>query len=154
MVKPSGPRTFRCLLPGPAAVIDVCAVPDRRAVRVVQTTVSGSTPRTALVRVFGDVDIETAPVLDYALLCAGAQRVVVDLSGCGFGDCALLTVLLRARRRSELVLVGPLPTRIQRLFDLTGTTSAFTILTDVSEVPLVQPPLVHPPLVHPPYGPA
>ncbi|MEU1074643.1 MULTISPECIES: STAS domain-containing protein [unclassified Streptomyces] len=95
--------------------------------------------RTQLVRVTGEVDIETAPALDYTLLCAREQRIVVDLSGCGFGDCALLTVLLRARRRGELVLAGPLSAQLQRLFDLTGTTTAFTITAGISEALPVRP---------------
>ncbi|MEV6551043.1 STAS domain-containing protein [Streptomyces sp. NPDC051597] len=95
--------------------------------------------RTQLVQVTGEVDIETAPALEYALLCAREQRIVVDLSGCGFGDCALLTVLLRARRRGELVLAGPLPAQLQRLFDLTGATTAFTITAGINETLPVRP---------------
>ncbi|MEU1094083.1 STAS domain-containing protein [Streptomyces sp. NPDC005877] len=82
----------------------------------------------------GDIDLETAPVLDYALLCVRTQRIVVDLSGCGFADCALLSVLLRARRRGELVLAGSLPIGIQRLFELTGTLGAFTITSDAGDM--------------------
>ncbi|MEV6552880.1 anti-anti-sigma factor [Streptomyces sp. NPDC051597] len=78
----------------------------------------------------GIIDIETAPVLDYALLCARSGRFVVDLSACAFADCALLSVLLRARRPSELVLAGPLPMGIQWLFEHTGTLGAFTLASD------------------------
>ncbi|GAA0592537.1 STAS domain-containing protein [Streptomyces crystallinus] len=114
-----------------------CTVPDRRAARVLRVTVAGAR-RTALVRVSGEIDIETGRLLEDALYPEGAERIIVDLSGCAFGDCTLLSVLLRARRHLEPVLAGPLPAGIQRLFDLTDTTKAFTITSDVSEALLVQ----------------
>lgn len=133
MVNPLGRRIFRCLLPGPGLLAAARTVPDRPSAPVVRTTAARA-PQTVLVRVTGDIDLETAPVLDYTLLCVRTQRIVVDLSGCGFADCALLSVLLRARRRGELVLAGSLPIGIQRLFELTGTLGAFTITSDAGDM--------------------
>ncbi|GAA0592567.1 STAS domain-containing protein [Streptomyces crystallinus] len=132
MVNPSHPYSRRVVLPGPGVRAPACTVPDREAAQILRVTVADERG-TALVRVMGEVDIEAVPLLDDVLHPSGAQRIIVDLSGLAFGDCMLLSVLLRARQRTELTLVGPLPAAVQRLFDLTDTTSAFTITSSVGE---------------------
>jgi anti-sigma B factor antagonist len=54
-----------------------------------------------VVEAVGEIDIVTAPDLRDALLtCGEAARVVVDLSAVTFLDCAGLSVIARAQRRT------------------------------------------------------
>lgn len=62
---------------------------------------------------------------------ARPQRVVVDLTGCGFVDARALTVLLEGHRRARryggvLVLAGCSP-RVVRLLSLTGLRGVFDL---------------------------
>ncbi|MFJ4894737.1 MULTISPECIES: STAS domain-containing protein [unclassified Streptomyces] len=87
-----------------------------------------------VIRVGGDVDIDTAPLLDAALGDAARARpvaVIVDLSQLTFGDSATLNALIRAQKLAfELVVAGPLSPRIQRLFSLAGVEGFFRFAPD------------------------
>ncbi|MEV7401812.1 STAS domain-containing protein [Streptomyces sp. NPDC091267] len=100
---------------------------------VVAETIAGA----LLVRVRGvqDGDSEDLPLLREILKRAAqsdeADRTVLDLSATGFVDSTFLHVLLNVRPAYEkagktLVLAGPLPTQVRRLFEVTGTMGAFT----------------------------
>ncbi|MFC1415812.1 STAS domain-containing protein [Streptacidiphilus cavernicola] len=88
---------------------------------------------TLVVRVSGDVDCDSAHTVADALAAFPASRAIVDLSGIGFADCALVNLLLKARRTiNHLVLAGPIPEQVHRLFQLSGTESAFTVAPDLA----------------------
>ncbi|MFB6634890.1 hypothetical protein ACFCWY_33860 [Streptomyces sp. NPDC056362] len=56
----------------------------------------------------------------------GASLIRLDLSGVTFGDSTFLDTLLRANQPPPvLVLAGPLPDHLHRLFLITGTSSLF-----------------------------
>ncbi|MEV5969612.1 STAS domain-containing protein [Streptomyces sp. NPDC051921] len=84
---------------------------------------------TAMLRASGEFDLESVGCLRQALTDArnaGGTRVLLDLSGIAFGDSSFLHTLVTARNGpGRLVLVGPLPDHLRRLFDLTGTTRLF-----------------------------
>jgi anti-sigma B factor antagonist len=85
-----------------------------------------------LVRLAGELDISTAPILERRLreaLDGGGRRLVVDLRGLDFLDSTGLTLLVRWGRGAEqdgydlaLVRGGP---RVHRLFELTGLDEVF-----------------------------
>ncbi|MGW1893770.1 STAS domain-containing protein [Streptomyces sp. NPDC002004] len=101
--------------------------------RVVTTVVDRGT---SVVQVTGDVDEDSAPLLEEAFsrATAGARpRTIVDLSGVDFADSSVLHVLLRAQRThraadGSLVLAGPFSTTVERLFVVTGTEAFFDIV--------------------------
>jgi anti-anti-sigma factor len=78
------------------------------------------------VRVFGEVDISTAPRLAERIRRAAQMgtEVVIDLEGATFMDCAGLGALLQAN--SDLgpgrLSVTPGPPQVQRLFEFAGIT--------------------------------
>ncbi|GGX85139.1 STAS domain-containing protein [Streptomyces fructofermentans] len=110
-------------------------MPDERQAAV---TTHG-TDRAVVVRVKGDIDHDSAPLLAEALGRAsreGAPRTVVDLSRTSFVDSSILHVLLetqQSHRRTGTVMVvaGPLGDSVRRLFDVTGTTEFFLFADDV-----------------------
>jgi anti-sigma B factor antagonist len=83
-----------------------------------------------VIRVRGELDIESAPDLERVLLRSrpARQRVVLDLSGLEFMDSTGLRVLLRARAAAEEgrweIYLRDVPPTIRRLFDLTGVHDA------------------------------
>jgi anti-sigma B factor antagonist len=89
-----------------------------------------------LVRVAGELDMSTVPVLEARLREARAagRRLVVDLRGLDFMDSTGLTLLVRWGRGAEqdgyeLALVRG-EARVHRLFELTGLDSRFTFTSD------------------------
>ncbi|MFE7775262.1 STAS domain-containing protein [Streptomyces sp. NPDC057445] len=88
-----------------------------------------------LVRVEGDVDVDSAEPLKQTLMCTDTRRAtgtVVDLSAVRFADSTMLHILLEAQRAHRasglrLVISGPLGLIVERLFDVTGTTGFFTV---------------------------
>lgn len=90
---------------------------------------------TFLVRVGGDIDHESAPLLQEALDTAGrsgAGHTVIDLSAVGFADSTVLHVLLGAEREHrgagrELSVAGPFGATVRRLFEVTGTAHHFRL---------------------------
>lgn len=96
--------------------------------------------RAVVVQVVGEVDVYTAPRLKDKLLQVerdDVHQVVVDLSQVGFIDSVGLGVLIGALRRARagggtLVLAAP-NTRIRRILDITGLSSAFIVVQSVQE---------------------
>ncbi|MET9960026.1 STAS domain-containing protein [Streptomyces sp. NPDC006326] len=85
-----------------------------------------SGPKGVLIRVRGEIDLDTVHVIEDALQATTEGRTIVDLSHVGFADSALLHALLNARADHRLVLAGPLPRHLRRLFDLSNTRRYFT----------------------------
>ncbi|MEV6283677.1 anti-sigma factor antagonist [Kribbella sp. NPDC051770] len=85
-----------------------------------------------LVRVCGDLDLETAPELTGLLkTLLGAHPIVVDLAEVEFMDSSGLGVLVGAHKESlahggALVVVGPRP-RIQKILRITKLDKVFTV---------------------------
>jgi anti-anti-sigma factor len=83
-----------------------------------------------VIRLHGELDIDTVPDLERALLRSrpAQQRVVLDLSELEFMDSTGLRVLLRARAAAEEghweIVMRNVPSNIQRLFDMTGVHAA------------------------------
>jgi anti-anti-sigma factor len=83
-----------------------------------------------VVRVRGELDIDSAPDLEGVLLRPrpARQRVVLDLSELEFMDSTGLRVLLRARAVAEdggwELFLRDVPPTIRRLFDMTGVHAA------------------------------
>lgn len=90
-----------------------------------------------VVRVRGDIDAESAPLLAAALRSArrsDSLRTVVDLSATEFADSSILHVLLEEREAHReagrpMMVAGPFNESIERLFEVTGTIG-FLVLTD------------------------
>ncbi|MFD9380838.1 STAS domain-containing protein [Streptomyces sp. NPDC059999] len=61
-----------------------------------------------------------AAVADPAL-----RRIVLDVSRLTFADSSMLNEMLRLLRSGRLVLAGPLPASLERVFELTGVGSLF-----------------------------
>jgi anti-anti-sigma factor len=81
-----------------------------------------------LVRLYGELDADCAEdvrlVLDEALAVA-ADGLSLDLTELRFADSSALHLLLDARSRSVLRLLGPLQPEIRLLFEATGLSEAF-----------------------------
>jgi anti-anti-sigma factor len=83
-----------------------------------------------VIRLSGELDIDSAPDLERALLRSrpAGQRVVVDLSELEFMDSTGLRVLLRARVAADegrwQIYLRAVPPTIRRLFDMTGVQDA------------------------------
>jgi anti-anti-sigma factor len=83
-----------------------------------------------VIRLHGELDIDTVPELEHALLRSrpAEQRVVLDLSELQFMDSTGLRVLLRARAAAEEgrweLVMRDVPPNIRRLFDMTGVHEA------------------------------
>jgi anti-anti-sigma factor len=83
---------------------------------------------TLLVQPQGEVDLATVPELAAALgRCSNTHRLVIcDLSEVTFMDSTGLRALVDARRREpERFVLGATSPQVQRLLDLTGTSSLF-----------------------------
>ncbi|MFD3872249.1 STAS domain-containing protein [Streptomyces sp. NPDC058623] len=83
----------------------------------------------------GEFDADTVRPLDVAAHEAlddpAVRRLVLDVSTVTFADSSVLYVLLRTCRSGRLVLAGPVPSRLERLFDMTGVASLFTVVDGV-----------------------
>jgi stage II sporulation protein AA (anti-sigma F factor antagonist) len=85
---------------------------------------------TASVRTVGELDIATAPVLSAQIASlreAGCRHLTIDLSDLRFMDSTGLRFLLEcyaeARQDGFTLALLPGPPALQRVFELTGTTS-------------------------------
>ncbi|GAA4892954.1 STAS domain-containing protein [Actinomycetospora straminea] len=95
------------------------------------------TPAVAVVRPVGDIDTATAGPLRSTIqeqVAAGAQHVVLDLSGVDFMGSAGLALLIAEReaaiaREGELRLAG-VPRTAGRALSLTGLTELFDTYPD------------------------
>ncbi len=97
-----------------------------------------------VVRVHGDLDLETGPPLrdHLASILARHRDVVVDLTGVSFCDSSGLGSLVATRRRAFLlgkrvVLLVEEHGRVHRLLKLSGLTDSF----EIEKVPAVAQPL-------------
>ncbi|MFG2622460.1 STAS domain-containing protein [Streptomyces sp. NPDC048507] len=66
-----------------------------------------------------------------AVADAGVARIVVDVSAVAFADSSMLNALVQLRRSGRLVLAGPLPAQMDRLFELVSAHQIFTIVGSV-----------------------
>ncbi|MDP9455654.1 MAG: hypothetical protein CYG60_24410 [Actinobacteria bacterium] len=87
----------------------------------------------SIVVVHGEVDLHTAPKVQYAIErgAEGVKTVVVDMAGVGFMDSTALSTLMRAKEKLEkdgtvLRLTAP-SDAVQRIFDVTGFGDYFEI---------------------------
>src|SRR3954449_3438017 len=95
---------------------------------------------THVVSVRGEIDLFTAPEFKQrmsALIDAGVQRLVVDLSGTTFIDSSSLGVLIGAHRRlkqrnGSLVVVCDNDT-IVKTFKITGLDGVFTLVRSLDD---------------------
>ncbi|MFD6346329.1 STAS domain-containing protein [Streptomyces roseolus] len=89
---------------------------------------------TWFLRAAGEFDADTVACLREAVGDArrdDAERILLDVYQVGFWDSTFLHALVEAHRGpAGLVLVGPLPFRIRRLFEITGTLRLFPLATD------------------------
>ncbi|MFD5935525.1 STAS domain-containing protein [Streptomyces sp. NPDC060333] len=53
------------------------------------------------------------------------QRIILDVSRLTFADSSMLNEMLRLLRTGRLVLAGPLPPSLKRVFELTGAGTLF-----------------------------
>lgn len=83
------------------------------------------------VHLWGEVDVDTAPLVRAALvsLVERNKQVSVDLRGVSFLDSSGLAALADAASAMEhcdeagLVVLGPLAPRVQKVFEVTGFSS-------------------------------
>ena len=87
----------------------------------------------SIVAVHGEVDLHTAPKVQYAIErgSEGVETVVVDMAGVTFMDSTALSMLMRAKETLEqdgtsLRLTAP-SGAVQRLFEVTGFGDYFEI---------------------------
>jgi anti-sigma B factor antagonist len=88
----------------------------------------------AAVKVTGDVDMATAPLLRTMLeqlIDVGSRRIVLDCHGLTFLDSSGIGVLVAARNRmggeGEIVLESP-PAHVRRVLDITGVSEHLSIV--------------------------
>lgn len=90
-----------------------------------------SSPHRSLVRVAGELDLVTAPLLRDVLQSADAdpaREVVVELSAVTFMDCSGLAPLLEARAKlGERLRLSGLPRAVSQLLHLVGLDATFAI---------------------------
>ena len=98
----------------------------------VECEVSGDGMSVCL-RLDGEVDLDTAPLVEDAILPAlepRCNRLVVDLADVSFMDSSGLRVLVVARNalddRGAEMVVANVNDQLRRLFEISGLTSTFT----------------------------
>lgn len=87
-----------------------------------------------VIRVSGEVDIQTSPILDDHLqrvLAEGHDSLVIDLSEVTFLDSTGLSVLINALKRCQgaggrMRLESPRP-HVRRVFEVTGLSDVFDV---------------------------
>lgn len=102
--------------------------------RVTVELAPGSDESGPVLKVSGEIDIQTSPILDEqlrSLLGEGATSIVVDLADVVFLDSTGLSVLVAALKRCQSVggtvrLVSLRP-NVRRVVEVTGLTDAFQV---------------------------
>ncbi|MGW7344605.1 STAS domain-containing protein [Streptomyces sp. NPDC054854] len=83
----------------------------------------------------GEFDLDTVGPLrsatDQAVVDPDLRRIVVDVAGLTFADSSVLNQLMRLLRTGRLVVAGPLPPQLVRLFDVTGVGPVITVVNGV-----------------------
>jgi anti-sigma B factor antagonist len=89
----------------------------------------------SVIAVRGEVDLHTAPKIQYAIerAAGAAGAVVVDMSGIAFMDSTALSALMRSKNSLKeqgipLRLASP-SKAVERIFSVTGFTDYFDIFT-------------------------
>jgi anti-sigma B factor antagonist len=108
-----------------------------RELKVKVEFTSGSADSWPRVRVSGEVDIQTSPLLDKELqkvLDQGVSSILVDLDEVTFLDSTGLSVLIAALKRcqasgGELRLVSP-RSNVRRVLEITGLTDTFHVVSE------------------------
>ena len=104
--------------------------------------VCGRTADGIRLSVSGDVDLAAAPhllegILEAGRSCAPGQHVILDLGGVTFIDSSGLALLVDAHRRiaaeDQVLLLGEVPERVRRLFQLTGLDQLFRLEAELAE---------------------
>ena len=87
----------------------------------------------SIIVVHGEVDLHTAPKVQYAIErgAEGVETVVLDMAGVAFMDSTALSTLMRAKEKLQkagtfLRLTAP-SGAVQRIFDVTGFGDYFEI---------------------------
>lgn len=96
-----------------------------------------------VVRVSGEIDMHTGPVLRAALLAALelSRRVVIDLRAVSFVDSSGVRAILEAWHAYQdvedtpLTLAGPLRPAVQKVFDMVGLTEILSVADADDESP-------------------
>lgn len=85
-----------------------------------------------VLRIRGELDLATAPLLEEALAAIEADLpVVVDMTGLAFVSCAgIRTLLDRPRARHRVLVVAP-GSSVARFFDLLAATEDLPVCDDV-----------------------
>jgi len=87
-------------------------------------------PGTTRVRVRGELDIATVPIVREALDDARAPRVVLDLSELSYIDSSGVRLAFEldaaARRNGHSVAFVPGPPQVHRVFEIVGLADHFT----------------------------
>ncbi len=98
-------------------------------------------PHLPLVRLEGDVDLDTADAVQYhldTLIDRGARHLVLDLEGVGYVDSAGLATLIAVLRRLKKVrgrlTVVCTQRHLLRIFELTGLDTLFEIVSGVEAI--------------------
>ena len=101
------------------------AEPDPGAFRPPRFDVTvEETPDVVLLRISGELDLVSEPLLNQALEQLGDRDATLDLSELAFMDSTgLRTLLGAARTYPNVKLQGPLQPPVQRLLELTQTLS-------------------------------
>ncbi len=96
----------------------------------------------ALVKVEGDVDINSAPLLHQRLIClleGGEPRLLVDLSGVTFIDCFATRMLAQTCRRADgrpcSIQFAALSKPVERLAELTGLAGELPVAKAIAAAP-------------------
>lgn len=97
-----------------------------------------------VVRVCGDVDILTAPLLDSCLerlIAAGNTEIAVDLESCSYFDSEGIKILIKAlhavEARGRVVICGARG-MVLRIFEVSGLQTLFSILPSTDDLQIIE----------------
>jgi anti-anti-sigma factor len=124
----------------PKVYVDEGAAPGRKSSGVAPQILGGIEVSryewrgAGVVSACGSCDIQSIQPLADALTAAARDhhRVILDVSGIGFADSALLNLLILAHQKVQLYVVAP-TRQLQRLLELTGMDSVLNIRATVEE---------------------